>query len=142
MVPSIEATNLPPSTHTMTRISIAIVLFVYLNSCYAKYVPLSRRPVAFLPSQDVYRNPLLIIPRGGDDTRNNTLANTTQEFDTQSVSNRLKREEIQKVRDAQQFLKKQQRRREMDQTWLDKSITATIEFFENVFRWEIIDVKK
>ena len=29
-----------------------------------------------------------------------------------------------------------------DVTWLDKCITGTIEFFENVFRWEVIDVKK
>ena len=58
-----------------------------------------------------------------------------------NLSNRLKIEEIQKVKKAQEFLKKQERRRQMDKTWLDRGITATIEFFENIFRWEVIDVK-
>jgi hypothetical protein len=80
------------------------------------------------------------IIRGGDTTPiNNTATNTT---DIDELSKRLKIQEIQKVRKAQQFLKKQQRRREMDKTWLDKCITGTIEFVENVCRWEIIDVKR
>ncbi|KAL7461007.1 hypothetical protein ACHAXS_001445 [Conticribra weissflogii] len=47
--------------------------------------------------------------------------------------------EILEIRKEQSFLEKQRLRRELDKTWLDKSITAFIEFFENIFRWEVTD---
>ncbi|KAL9188253.1 hypothetical protein ACHAXT_006631 [Thalassiosira profunda] len=61
-------------------------------------------------------------------------------FDLQEVSREIRREEVEEIRESQRFLKKQQRRRELDKTWLDKGITAFIEFFENLFSWEVIDV--
>ncbi|KAL7523990.1 hypothetical protein ACHAXR_000391 [Thalassiosira sp. AJA248-18] len=61
-------------------------------------------------------------------------------FDLQEVSKQLHREEIEEIKASQQFLQKQQRRRELDTTWLDKGITSFIEFFENLFRWEVIEV--
>ncbi len=48
-------------------------------------------------------------------------------------------EEVSEIKKSQEFLKMQQRRRELDKTWLDKGITAVIELFENIFRWEVID---
>ena len=86
------------------------------------------------------------FPRGGDTTdptdSNNNNTKPTMEFDPISTSIRLHAQEIAEVKKAQQFLKKQARRREMDKTWLDRCITATIEGWENVWRWEVIDVKK
>eukprot|EP01083_Nonionella_stella_P041856 113287_1 len=64
---------------------------------------------------------------------------TTPPFDLQEVSKQLHREEIAEVKKAQEFLQKQQRRRDLDKTWLDKGITAVIEFGENLFRWEVIE---
>ena len=48
-------------------------------------------------------------------------------------------EEVNEIKKSQEFLQMQQRRRELDKTWLDKGITAVIELFENIFRWEVID---
>lgn len=48
-------------------------------------------------------------------------------------------EEVSEIKKSQEFLQMQQRRRELDKTWLDKGITAVIELFENIFRWEVID---
>lgn len=48
-------------------------------------------------------------------------------------------EEVSEIKKSQEFLRMQQRRREMDKTWLDKGITSVIELFENIFRWEVID---
>mmetsp|Transcript_22938 Transcript_22938/g.35885 ORF Transcript_22938/g.35885 Transcript_22938/m.35885 type:complete len:165 (+) Transcript_22938:102-596(+) len=48
-------------------------------------------------------------------------------------------EEVSEIKKSQQFLQMQQRRRELDKTWMDKGITAVIELFENIFRWEVID---
>ncbi|KAL7446564.1 hypothetical protein ACHAXM_010246 [Skeletonema potamos] len=60
--------------------------------------------------------------------------------DTQvSPFQRAYREEVSEIKKSQQFLQMQQRRRELDKTWLDKGITAVIELFENMFRWEVID---
>ena len=61
-------------------------------------------------------------------------------FDRETATRRLHREEVAKMKKTQQFLRNQERRRELDKTWLDKGITAGIEFFENLFRWEVIDV--
>lgn len=47
--------------------------------------------------------------------------------------------EILEIRKEQSFLEKQRLRRELDKTWLDKCITAFIEVFENIFRWEVTD---
>jgi hypothetical protein len=61
-------------------------------------------------------------------------------FDRQAVSRQFHAEKVDEIKKSQQFLRKQQGRRELDTTWLDKGITAVIEFFENLFRWEVIDV--
>ena len=65
-------------------------------------------------------------------------ATTAQEVTT-SPFQRAYQEEANEIKKSQQFIQKQQRRRELDKTWLDKGITAVIEFFENIFRWEVID---
>lgn len=61
-------------------------------------------------------------------------------FDRQAVSKQLHTEKMNEIKMSQQFLIKQQKRRDLDKTWLDKGITSIIEFFENLFRWEVIDV--
>lgn len=61
-------------------------------------------------------------------------------FDRSAVSKKLHDEEVDEIKKSQRFLLKQQRRRMLDKTWLDRGITSIIEFFENVFRWEVIDV--
>ena len=61
-------------------------------------------------------------------------------FDLQEVSKQLHREEVAEIQKSQQFLQKQQRRRELDKSWLDKGITGFIEFFENLFSWKVIEV--
>jgi hypothetical protein len=65
-------------------------------------------------------------------------ATTAQEVTT-SPFQRAYQEEADEIKKSQQFIQKQQLRRELDKTWLDKGITAVIEFFENIFRWEVID---
>jgi len=62
------------------------------------------------------------------------------QFDRQAVSKQLHTEKVNEIKKSQQFLIKQQKRRDLDKTWLDKGITSIIEFFENMFRWEVIDV--
>eukprot|EP01083_Nonionella_stella_P009407 27135_1 len=64
----------------------------------------------------------------------------TPPFDLEGVSKQLHKEEVAEIKKSQDFLLKQQRRRDLDKTWLDKGITAFIEFFENIFRWEVIEV--
>eukprot|EP01082_Thalassiosira_pseudonana_P004560 g4021.t1 g4021 contig15:169634-169903(+) len=74
-----------------------------------------------------------------DTSANNGEETTSESFNLEQLSKQLKQEEIENIKKDQQFLKKQQQRREMDKTWLDKGITAVVEFFENVFRWEVLD---
>ena len=72
---------------------------------------------------------------GADDSNS-----TEHSFDIQEVSNFLVQEEVAEIKESQRFLQKQQRRRELDETWLDKAITSVVEFIENLFRWKVIDV--
>ena len=82
-------------------------------------------------------------------TNTNTEESSTSDEDvddndatTQEVTSPFQRayqEEANEIKKSQQFIQKQQLRRELDKTWLDKGITAVIEFFENIFRWEVID---
>ena len=72
---------------------------------------------------------------GNDDSNS-----TEPSFDIQEVSNFLVQEEVAEIKESQRFLQKQQRRRELDETWLDKAITSVVEFIENLFRWKVIDV--
>lgn len=65
---------------------------------------------------------------------------SSSSFDLEEASKKVYQEEVAEIKESQQFLQKQQRRRELDKTWLDKGITAFIEFFENLFRWKVIDV--
>ena len=66
-------------------------------------------------------------------------ASSSDETTVSSPFQKAYQEEVTEITKAQQFLQMQQRRREMDKTWLDKGITAVIELFENIFRWEVID---
>ena len=71
-----------------------------------------------------------------DETDSKSSDETTA---TVSPFQKAYQEEVSEIKKSQEFLKKQQRRRELDETWLDKGITAVIELFENIFRWEVID---
>lgn len=100
-----------------------------------------------------------VVPRGGHTNKENdevllpTLIASSRNkdkdagtkskeaaFDTAAMSAWLRRKEVAKIKKSQLFLKKQQRRREMDTTLLDRGITVIIEFWENVFQWEVVDV--
>jgi hypothetical protein len=71
---------------------------------------------------------------------NDIAEESAHTFDRRAVSRQFHAEKVDEIKKSQQFLQKQQRRRELDKTWLDKAITAVVEFFENLFRWEVIDV--
>jgi hypothetical protein len=75
-----------------------------------------------------------------NDDGNDDESITETPFDRQAVSKQLHTEKVNEIKKSQQFLIKQQKRRDLDKTWLDKGITSIIEFFENMFRWEVIDV--
>ena len=61
-------------------------------------------------------------------------------FDIEEANTKIYKEEVEEIKQSQQLIQKQRRRRELDTSWLDKGITAIIEFFENLFSWEVIDV--
>ena len=61
-------------------------------------------------------------------------------FDIDEANTKIYKEEVEEIKQSQQLIQKQRRRRELDTSWLDKGITAIIEFFENLFSWEVIDV--
>mmetsp|Transcript_3591 Transcript_3591/g.7936 ORF Transcript_3591/g.7936 Transcript_3591/m.7936 type:complete len:152 (+) Transcript_3591:82-537(+) len=69
-----------------------------------------------------------------------TESNTTPSFDREEASKQLHKEEVAEIKKSQQFLEKQRQRRELDNSWMDKGITAVIEFFENLFSWKVIEV--
>ena len=74
-----------------------------------------------------------------DETLSSDEDDATAQEVTTSPFQRAYQEEADEIKKSQQFIQKQQRRRELDKTWLDKGITAVIEFFENIFRWEVIE---
>jgi len=61
-------------------------------------------------------------------------------FDLEATNKKVLIEEIQDIKESQQLIQKQKRRRELDKSWLDMGITRFIEFFENLFSWKVIDV--
>jgi len=61
-------------------------------------------------------------------------------FDLEATNKKVLIEEIQDIKESQQLIQKQKRRRELDKSLLDKGITRFIEFFENLFSWKVIDV--
>jgi len=61
-------------------------------------------------------------------------------FDLEATNKKLLIEEIQDIKESQNLIQKQKRRRELDKYLLDKGITRFIEFFENLFSWKVIDV--
>ena len=61
-------------------------------------------------------------------------------FDLEATNKKILKEEIQDIKESQQLIQKQKRRRELDSSLLDKGITRFIEFFENLFSWKVIDV--
>ena len=81
-----------------------------------------------------------VAHRGGDDDDNdNNDENDNDEKQQQQPTEGLELYpgQVAEIRKEQSFLEKQRKRREMDKTWLDKGITAFVEFFENIFRWEV-----
>ena len=100
------------------------------------------------------------IPRGGGIRKNkvSTSISTIEEvvvveldedssdteedspFDLEATNKKILIEEIQDIKESQQLIQKQKRRRELDKSLLDKGITRFIEFFENLFSWKVIDV--
>ena len=61
-------------------------------------------------------------------------------IDLEATNKMVLIEEIQDIKESQQLIQKQKRRRELDKSLLDKGITRFIEFFENIFSWKVIDV--
>lgn len=93
-----------------------IIILGSLQQCHS-HLPLPPQPIAFIGKKCTYNEVHTyndVISRGGDASTDEAVTdviyNNTTEIE--AISNRLKREEIQKVRDAQKFLKKQQMRRE------------------------------
>ncbi|KAL3790823.1 hypothetical protein HJC23_004724 [Cyclotella cryptica] len=148
---------------------LPIVLFLCLSfHCHSHSASPVHRQLTFTNVHTLHQSrgikeglshflPTSVVPRGGDANKqewnppspdpigssNNNDSDTPSKdeaFDAAALSKQLRREEIHKIKKSQLFLKKQQRRREMDKTWLDRGITATIEFWENIFRWEVVDV--
>lgn len=111
------------NTVNMARIIMSFTVLMLLGPlqhCHSNYLPLPSQPITFIGKKchnnvkvhDVHARS--VIPRGGDTASTDeatpeVITNTT---DIEAISNRLKREEIQKVREAQKFLKMQQMRRE------------------------------
>ncbi|EJK66807.1 hypothetical protein THAOC_12235 [Thalassiosira oceanica] len=71
------------------------------------------------------------------DVDNNTIDNV--DFDLEKESREIYAKEVEEIRAGQRFILKQQRRRELDKTWLDRGITAVVETIENIFRWTVTD---
>lgn len=130
---------------------LLILSYVYQSSA------LHRPPALLINAKSV-----VFIPRGGgiqgkgkrtakvieetssnDDTDETALSESgvSGEEDTPSnVREAIYREEVEEIKESQRLIQKQRVRREMDKSFLDKTITAFIEFFENLFSWEVIDV--
>ena len=85
------------------------------------------------------------FPRGGASVEGEDTDGATDDdnaegtFDLEKESREIYAEEIEEIRAGQRFIQKQQRRRELDKTWLDRGITAVIETFEHIFRWTVTD---
>ena len=87
--------------------------------------------------------PVESSPDTAIDTDESEEDNTDEDlppFDIEEANTKIYKEEVEEIKQSQQLIQKQRRRRELDTSWLDKGITAIIEFFENLFSWEVIDV--
>ena len=126
-----------------------LILLILSTVCYSSS--------AWLTSPTA--NECTSIPRGGGIRRNKVSTSTstiedvavesdedssdTEEdtpFDLEATNKKILIEEIQDIKESQQLIQKQKRRRELDKSLLDKGITRFIEFFENLFSWKVIDV--
>ena len=102
-------------------------------------------------------NECTLFPRGGGIRKNKVSISTSNNdavesdedssdtgedtpFDLEATNKKVLIEEIQDIKESQQLIQKQKRRRELDSSLLDKGITRFIEFFENLFSWKVIDV--
>ena len=102
-------------------------------------------------------NECTLFPRGGGIRKNKVSISTSNNdavesdedssdtgedtpFDLEATNKKVLIEEIQDIKESQQLILKQKRRRELDKSLLDKGITRFIEFFENLFSWKVIDV--
>ena len=74
-----------------------------------------------------------------DGDNDDKVDDTDDNFDLEKESREIYAKEVEEIRAGQRFILKQQRRRELDKTWLDKGITAVIETVENIFRWTVTD---
>ena len=84
-----------------------------------------------------------VSPDTAIDTDESEEDNTDEDlppFDIEEANTKIYKEEVEEIKQSQQLIQKQRRRRELDTSWLDKGITAIIELFENLFSWEVIDV--
>jgi len=79
------------------------------------------------------------VKENTDEEISSDEADSTDDTPPVSAFQKAYQEEVSEIKKSQEFLQMQQRRREMDKTWLDKGITSVIELFENIFRWEVID---
>lgn len=135
--------------------SLLLLLLPFL--CQSAKVPSSRWAavdavsVAFIPrggalgrrskkTPDTTDAPPPAAEADDEDDESEESTETETPFDLQEVSNELRNEELADIREAQQLLQKQQQRRALDKSLLDKGITGFVEFFENLFSWKVIDV--
>ena len=99
------------------------------------------RTKAIPPQEKLDNTDSISSPESEDDNSDGDDGDSEEStpFDLEEVSKQLQKEEVAEIKKSQKFLQKQQQRRDLDKTWLDKGITGVIEFFENLFRWEVID---
>jgi len=127
-----------------------LVLLILSTICYSSSAWLTS-PAA---------NECISIPRGGGIRKNKVSTSISSidndnvvesdeddssdtednQFDLEATNKKVLIEEIQDIKESQQLIQKQKRRRELDKSLLDKGITRFIEFFENIFSWKVIDV--
>lgn len=120
-----------------------LILLILSTICYSSSAWLTS-PAA---------NECISIPRGGGIRKNKVStieddgvesdednSDTEEEWNLEATNKKVLIEEIQDIKESQQLIQKQKRRRELDKSLLDKGITRFIEFFENLFSWKVIDV--
>ena len=133
-------------------ISVILLILSYVYQSSALHRPsalIGEKSVAFLPrgggilGKGKRTAKVIEETSSNDDTDETALSESGEsgEEDTPyDIREAIYREEVEEIKESQRLIKKQRARREMDKSFLDKTITAFIEFFENLFSWEVIDV--
>lgn len=128
---------------------LLILSYVYQSSALHRPSALIAKSVAFIPrgggilGKGKRTAKVIEETSSNDDTDETSLSESGEsgEEDTPSdIREAIYREEVEEIKESQRLIQKQRVRREMDKSFLDKTITAFIEFFENLFSWEVIDV--